>query len=159
MSDQGSSKTETSETSSPGAEGGDTYVLDAQVGHLLRRAHQRATSLFMEGIGASQLTPMQFAALVRLHQMGDLSQNHLGRLTAMDPATIQGVIRRLADRGLIERQPDTNDRRRMVLSLSDKGRALVEGLYPQGRAISADILSPLTPEEQTQFLSLLQRLV
>ncbi|MFM8991008.1 MAG: COX15/CtaA family protein, partial [Alphaproteobacteria bacterium] len=39
----------------------------------------------------------------RLRELGDTTQNQLGRLTAMDPATIQGVVRRLVARGLVER--------------------------------------------------------
>src|SRR3546814_4425941 len=49
--------------------------------------------------------------MARLHEMGKLSQNRLGRLAAMDPATIQGVIRRLHERGFIERLADPTDRR------------------------------------------------
>ena len=49
------------------------YVLDDQVGHLLRRAHQRHTSIFQEHIGDSQLTPLQFAALVKLSDLGEVS--------------------------------------------------------------------------------------
>ena len=83
------------------------YVLEQQIGHLLRRAHQRATAIFLAELGdAHQLTPTQFAALVKLYDLGQQSQNELGRLTAMDPATVQGVIRRLAARRLLERSAD-----------------------------------------------------
>ena len=79
------------------------YRLEEQVGHLLRRAHQRHAAIFQDGIGDLQLTPMQFAALVKIRDLGKVSQNQLGRLTAMDPATTQGVIQRLVARGVIER--------------------------------------------------------
>ncbi len=84
-----------------GPASGAFYRLEAQVGHLLRRAHQRASATFLKHIGDPQITPTQFAALVKLADEGELGQNHLGRLTAMDPATIQGVIRRLKARALI----------------------------------------------------------
>lgn len=134
------------------------YRVEAQVGHLLRRAHQRATSIFLEEIGADDITPTQFAALVKLRDEGALSQNHLGRLTAMDRATILGVIRRLAERGLIERAADPHDQRRTVLSLSPAGRHLVDRLALNGFAVSDAILKPLTPDERQTFLGLLRRL-
>ena len=134
------------------------YRVEAQVGHLLRRAHQRATAIFLEKIGASDVTPTQFAALVKLHDEGSLSQNHLGRLTAMDRATILGVIRRLSERGFIERVDDPNDRRRTALSLSPEGKALVERLIPNGFTVSEAILEPLSSAERQTFLSLLLRL-
>ncbi|MBU0724935.1 MAG: MarR family transcriptional regulator [Alphaproteobacteria bacterium] len=134
------------------------YELEAQIGHLLRRAHQRATSLFLASMQEHQLTPTQWAALVKLHEQGALSQNHLGRLTAMDPATIQGVIRRLVTRDLIRRAEDLNDRRRAVLRLTEAGTALVDQLFATAAGISRETLSPLSPSEQAVFLKLLQRL-
>ena len=68
----------------------DSYLLEAQVGHLIRRAHQRHVALFAEHFADADLTPTQWAALAKLRERGTLSQNLLGRLTAMDPATIQG---------------------------------------------------------------------
>ena len=134
------------------------YVLEDQAGYLLRRAHQRATAVFLEIVGDSGLTPTQFAALAKLRQSGPLSQNHLGRLTAMDPATIQGVIQRLKARGLVERSADKNDRRRKVLNLTASGRNTVERLRDLAQKANDDILAPLNPGEREVFLRLLKRL-
>ena len=92
-------------TRSSGAENSDAsvYVLEDQAGHLLRRAHQRHSAIFQATIGDDQLTPLQFAALMKLSDVAETSQNLLGRMTAMDAATMQGVIKRLIARGLIER--------------------------------------------------------
>jgi MarR family transcriptional regulator, lower aerobic nicotinate degradation pathway regulator len=135
------------------------FVLDDQVAHLLRRAHQRASALFLSALAEAQLTPTQFFAMARLHERGKLSQNRLGRLAAMDPATIQGVIRRLHERGLIERLADPNDRRRMVLSLSPQGQEIVVGLLSGANRVGREILTPLSPEERATFVDLLKRLV
>ena len=61
------------------------YVLDDQIGYVLRRVTQRHLALFSECI--PQVTTVQFAVLARLTEMGPQSQNHLGRATAMDAAT------------------------------------------------------------------------
>jgi DNA-binding MarR family transcriptional regulator len=135
-----------------------TYRLEDAVGHLFRRAHQRGCAIFQSQIGDEQITTTQFAALVKLHDLGELSQNHLGRLTAMDPATTQGVIRRLLDRKLIVARSDPNDRRRTLLSLSESGAALIEELVTRAPSIAAAILEPLDPAEQATFLALLRRL-
>jgi DNA-binding MarR family transcriptional regulator len=134
------------------------YVVEQQAGHLLRRAHQRHAAIFQELIGDSQLTTLQFAALVRLRDLGGVSQNQLGRLTAMDAATMQGVIKRLADRGLIARRPDPDDRRRLVLSLSDAGRELVTNVVANGIRITEKTLAPLSAAEQKMFLQLLAKI-
>jgi len=137
---------------------GNGYVLERQVGHLLRRAHQRHCAIFQENIGAAQLTPLQFAAMVKLRDLAEVSQNQLGRLTAMDAATMQGVIKRLAVRGLIDRRPDPGDRRRLILSLSPAGEALIDGAIPDGAEISRLTLSPLSPGERRTLLDLLARI-
>lgn len=134
------------------------YVLEQQVGHLLRRAHQRHTAIFQQQIGDSQLTPLQFAALVKLRDLGEVSQNQLGRLTAMDAATMQGVIKRLDARGLIARRADPNDRRRLILSLRPEGEAVIARAIESGVEITRATLEPLSPAEQRSLLALLARI-
>src|ERR1700687_4985634 len=137
----------------------DGYVLERQIGHLLRRAHQRATAIFLAELGEGHgLTPTQFAALVKLRDLGAQSQNELGRRIAMDPATIQGVIRRLAARRLIERSADAGDRRRTRLRLSERGLALVERTISLAVRVTAKTLAPLTASERARYLRLLARL-
>ena len=132
--------------------------LEQKAAYGLRRAHQRASALFLARFGESQLTPTQYFAMARLYELGPLSQNRLGRLAAMDPATIQGVIRRLVERGLIERLPDPNDRRRMTLSLSREGEGLIESVSSAAAEDDEEILKPLDQEERRVFLSLLKKL-
>lgn len=134
------------------------YKLEDQVGYVLRRAHQRASAIFQATMPDGQITPTQFTALVRLSEEGEVSQNLLGRLTAMDPATIQGVIRRLIERGLVETRHDPDDRRRRLLRLTAAGRDHVAHLIPAGPDVSARTLEPLNPEEQRTFMALLRRL-
>ncbi len=78
--------------------------------------------------------------------------------TRRDPATIQGVIKRLEERRLIERSEDPDDRRRATLRLSAAGEALVTAMIPAGIAVTAATLAPLDTEECNTFLALLRRL-
>lgn len=135
------------------------YVIEEQIGHVLRRAHQRATAIFLAELGEKfSVTPTQYAALVKLHDLGEISQNRLGRLTAMDPATIQGVIKRLEERQLIERSGDPADRRRTTLRLSPAGEKLVVAMIPNGIKVSEVTLAPLDSAERERLLTLLRRL-
>ncbi len=134
-----------------------TYILEDQVGHLLRRAHQRASAIFQEHM-AEDLTPQQYAALIKIRDFGSVSQNRLGRAVAMDPATSQGVVQRLIAKRLIQRADDPKDRRRSLLSLTPEGAELAEALIPSGRKITAEILEPLSQDEQAAFLKLLKKL-
>lgn len=134
------------------------YVLENQIGHLMRRASQRHAAIFFEGLKGHQLTPTQFAVLVKIEDEGEVSQNRLGRLTAMDPATILGVVKRLQERRLIDAKADPTDGRRSLWHLSDAGRQLLLQAIPHAADITRDTLAPLNWAEQTNFLTLLQKL-
>lgn len=142
----------------PAALATDAYVLEAQVGHLMRRAHQRHVALFTQIFGVDGLTPMQYAALVKIGDQGEVSQNLLGRLVAMDPATSQGVVKRLIEQGLVARRDDPHDRRRALLTLTAAGRRAVDDHVPLGRVASDETLAPLSPDERAEFLRLLSKL-
>ena len=135
------------------------YRIEDQPGYLLRRAHQRASAIFQYGIGDTSITPTQYSCMVRLHEYRELSQNRLGRLVGMDKATMQGVVRRLKDRGLVDSRPDPGDARRTLLSLTLDGEDMVVRLLINGPAVSREILKPLTGPEQRQFLELLSKII
>ncbi len=136
----------------------DGTTLDDMVGYLLYRAHQRASAIINAELKDFNLTFCQCFAMVRLFEEGGHSQNHLGRMTAMDPVTIRGVIQRLQSRGFIDRLPDLSDRRRLVLQLTPSGRSKVKDLQAKITNATEAILAPLTPDEREVFLSLLKRL-
>lgn len=135
----------------------DNYDLDEQVGFLLRRATQRHLSIFAEGI--RDLTPTQFAALAKLCALGSASQNALGRATAMDAATIKGVVDRLRSKDLVSSAPDPDDQRRMLVKPTAQGWELYETCAAAATQITEDTLSPLNEAEQTIFLLLLKKLI
>ena len=133
------------------------YRLEQQVGYILRQASQRHASIFSSRI-PEQLTTTQFATLVRLQEVGPCSQNKLGRLTAMDAATIKGVTDRLIQRGLVAATLDPEDGRRRMLTLTSDGVGVVARAIPAGIDISAETLEPLSAEERDQFMKLLKKL-
>ena len=132
------------------------YRLDDQIGYILRRVTQRHLAIFAAAI--PEVTTTQFAVLARLAEIGPVSQNHLGRATAMDAATIKGVVDRLAKLGLVATTADPADRRRLTVSLTDTGARLFEDRAATGLDVSANTLAPLTAQEQVTFLALLARL-
>lgn len=133
------------------------YVLDDQVGYLLRLASQRHTAIFQTRM-THDLTPTQFAVLMRLGEVGSGSQNHLGRLTAMDVATVKGVVDRLYAKGLVTFAVDAADARRRLIALSEAGRAILDELKICGTAITRETLAPLAERERAVFVDLLRKL-
>ncbi|MFM7336226.1 MAG: MarR family winged helix-turn-helix transcriptional regulator [Tabrizicola sp.] len=133
-----------------------SYRLDDQIGYVLRRVTQRHLSIFAAAI--PEVTTTQFAVLARLAEIGPQSQNHLGRATAMDAATIKGVVDRLAKLGYVTTSADPSDRRRLTVSLTQAGEALFTDKVATALAVSAETVGPLTADEARLLKDLLQRL-
>ena len=134
-----------------------SYSLDEQVGFILRQAQQRHAVIFTAAFG-DEMTPLQWAALAKLAEVGECSQNRLGRLIGTDVATIKGVVERLSRRGLVETRSDTADRRRLLLRLSAQGRAVYRDSAARALQVSSDTLAPLSEPERAVLLRLLDRM-
>jgi MarR family transcriptional regulator, lower aerobic nicotinate degradation pathway regulator len=132
------------------------YHVEQQIGFILRKANQRHVAIFAARI--ADLTPPQFAALSKLSDVGETSQNQLGTLVAMDAATIKGVIDRLKARGLVEVTRHDADKRRLMVRLAGAGREVLAALTPLAERITAETLAPLSPRERETLLRLLAKI-
>ena len=132
------------------------YRLEDQIGFLLRKASQRHIAIF--GAHIAGLTPQQFSALVKTRELGPVSQNRLGRATAMDAATVKGVADRLRARGLVRAEPDPDDRRQLLLSVTEAGARMAAEAIPRAKRITEETLAPLSAAERATLLRLLNRL-
>lgn len=132
------------------------YILDEQIGYLLRRVTQRHLVIFSEAI--PEVTTTQWAVLARLMELGPLSQNQLGRAAALDGATVKGVVDRLVRQGLVATAPDPGDRRRLTVSLTAAGQDLFQATAATALAVSDATMGPLTPAERAGLMALLSRL-
>ncbi len=109
-------------------------------------------------MGRFGVTPTQFAALAKLDDVGSVSQNQLGRLTRMDPATVSGVVGRLIARGLVHQSPDARDARLVLLALTPSGRAAVLEMKAAAAEVSRRTLEPLPAAEAQALVRALARI-
>lgn len=137
--------------------GTDDYQVDQQIGFFLRQANQRHVAIFSSLIG-DRLTTTQWAALTKLRQIQPCSQNQLGRETAMDVATIKGVVDRMVKRGFIRTEPDPNDGRRLILSLTEAGQAVIDSNLAAAVEVTEKTLEPLTSGERMMLLELIRKI-
>ena len=146
------------EQRTPSTDPADSYRLEHQVGYWLRRAYQRHMAIFAGIMSDLDLTSMQFAALVKLHELKAVSQTELGRLTGMDRATISGVVARLKRRNLVLYKPDPLDKRSRIIALTPAGDSLLtEAMQRIGR-VTEQTLEPIEPAERDSLRAILQRM-
>ena len=134
------------------------YNLDAHPAHLVRRVHQRATQLFHQVMEGDSLSPTQFAALATILKHGAISQNHLGRLTSMDPSTISVVVRKLIKDGLVRRKRSTVDQRLTILTLTETGQDFTIARLDRSTEVGTRLLVPLDRAESAESMRLLRKL-
>ncbi|CAN7671513.1 MarR family winged helix-turn-helix transcriptional regulator [Pseudorhodoferax sp. LjRoot39] len=138
----------------PGAD----YAVTAQVGHLLRRAYQRHVALFQSEIPDAQLTAAQFVTLCAVRDMGACSLNDVVKRTAIDQATVRGVVERLAARGLLTVSAHQRDGRKRELALTDAGAELVAATVPFAQRVTERTFGDFNPAERLALVYLLQRM-
>ena len=130
-------------------------------GHLIRRLHQQSTQIFVQRTQAAgfDLTPVQFAALDAIHSHPATDQACVASIIGYDRATIGGVIDRLEKKGWVSRVVNERDRRARELSLTYEGLRVLNALRPIVRALQADILQPLSADDQARFIQFAQLVV
>jgi DNA-binding MarR family transcriptional regulator len=134
------------------------YVFSEQVGHLLRRAYQRHVAVFQQEIPDSRLTGAQFCVMCALRDHGAISMSEIGRVTAIDQATVRGIVERLKARELVTTSADDVDRRKVIVALERDGRALLGEVIPAAHRISELTVAGLNTAEQVALLYLLRKL-
>ncbi|ARP79244.1 MarR family transcriptional regulator BpsR [Bordetella genomosp. 6] len=134
------------------------YHFSEQVGHLLRRAYQRHVAIFQQTIPDSKLTAAQFVVLCALRDQGACSLVDVVKATAIDQATVRGVIERLKARKLLAVSHDPADRRKVLVTLTSDGRSLVEEMVPFAEQITQSTFGGLNPAERVAIVYLLRKM-
>jgi len=136
----------------------DDYRVTEQVGHLMRKAYQRHLAIFQENASDPNLTSVQFVTLCALRDNGPSSQADLVRITAVDQATIRGIIERLKARNLIGVSKDELDGRKVIMTLLPAGEAVLREMVPKAKLITQLTVECLNPAERVALMYLLRRL-
>ncbi len=87
-----------------------------------------------------------------------LSANEVARHTSLDKVQISRAINKMLEMGLLQRETDSDDKRRHFLSLSQSGQAIYEQIVPLARSHESELLSVLTAYEQQLLVSLIDKL-
>src|SRR6476619_2892871 len=96
-----------------------------------------------------------YALLVALREDGPASQAALGRRLAADLSDMHRTVGGLESRGLIAREPEPEDRRRNVVTLTGAGVAALAEADALVDAAQSELLAPLSADEREELVRLL----
>jgi DNA-binding MarR family transcriptional regulator len=133
--------------------------IDQFPGHLIRRMQQIAVAIFLQETEPYGITPVQCAAMMTVRNGPGMDQRTLARSIGFDTSTIATVIDRLEARDLLRRNMSSTDARVRLITLTDKGRTLLQALMPSVVGAQDLMLAPLSKFERAEFLRMLRKLV
>ncbi len=136
-----------------------TYRVDDSVGYLIRQSgalmRQELDHQFLEG----ELTAVQWLTLMRLRDDPTCSAALLSRWLHHDSGAFTRVLDQLEAKGFVVRERSHEDRRSVVLRLTDDGRTAAEAALPRVLNHINDALHDFTADEVVQLKTLLNKLI
>ncbi|GAB7070521.1 MarR family transcriptional regulator [Mycobacterium hodleri] len=94
------------------------------------------------------LTIAQFRTLVILSTRGPVNLATLAGLLDVQPSTTGRMVERLVGAGLIDRRPNPQSRRELVVNLTDRGRQAVAAVTDERRRVLADTVAKMPADER-----------
>ena len=131
-------------------------TLDAYI--KLRRAVNSMAGRTIVLMREAGLTESQFGVLEALHHLGPLCQKDLARKVLRSAGNLTTVIDNLERRGLVRRGRSREDRRVVMVHITDEGDALVTSVFPGHVEALVEAFAVLSAEEQEQLAELCRRL-
>lgn len=133
--------------------------LDSMIGYLLRCAENVAATKYYEYAGEKDVTHRQFAVLAMLERHGRLTQTELAQLIRIDRSTINEMMPRLEERGLVKRETSRVDKRAVDVELTPSGRRTFQEMLPAALTSSEAVLAVLPPEYRLIFRHCLEMII
>jgi DNA-binding MarR family transcriptional regulator len=127
--------------------------LHEDIAHLLRRANQYSQVQSRKVLGPYKITPIQYAVLRGLDELGPTIQRRLALHVGLEPSNLHEMLKRLANRNLISISIDTVSERRDFLTLTKKGSKLLNELKPLFKQHNKALMNLLSEEEKKPFVS------
>lgn len=117
--------------------------------YLLKQVELAVRSRLDELVRPAGLTALQYTALTVLERHPDLTSARLARNSFVTSQSMADMVTSLRSRGLIDRRQDLVDRRRLVLSLTEAGRTLLDGYRQAVTDLESEMLADLSADQAT----------
>lgn len=127
--------------------------------HLLHRAGQCADLLFTTQVHERSLTPRQYAVLATCAAEDGLSQTDIVRVTGIDRSTLADIVRRLVQRGFLQRKRTRSDARRYAVRLTEIGKSVLARTGATADFVDAEIIEALPSSDRAAFITMLQGVI
>jgi len=126
---------------------------------LLLQAREGIFSRFRPLLNAAGLTEQQWRVVRALLDNGPLEPRQIGEICCLSSPSLAGILARMDEMGLVQRERFENDQRRVLVSVTDKGQALAKELAPQIEDKYAELESLIGEDFVQDFYKTLDKLM
>ncbi|MEO0389778.1 MAG: MarR family transcriptional regulator [Pseudomonadota bacterium] len=133
--------------------------VDGYLLYLLAAASERASRQFHAQIRKRGVRVPDWRVLATLVDRDGMILTELAVIALLEQSRMTRVIDQMETRGLVRRQTDEADRRRVNISLTEPGRALARDLVAEARAHEFRVLSALTGTDAARIKPVLQTML
>jgi DNA-binding MarR family transcriptional regulator len=128
--------------------------------YLIKRAETEVTSRMASALEKHTITPIQFAVLYFVdNDKNDLSSAQLSRRFLMTPQSMNELVAVLEKKKLLKKSVDPAHRRILRISLTAKGRKLLEDCNTLMDAVEEELLQGLTNAERDALKNILGKIL
>jgi DNA-binding MarR family transcriptional regulator len=131
----------------------------SSLGWMIQRIAGKLDRAMEARLSAHDLTVAQFAVVMTVLEHEGLSQTEIGERFGMPAYAISRAIDHLENTGLVVREPHPTSRRTHVIHATDAAYDLSASLFDIIRDVNAELATPLTTAERSEFLRLLKKLL
>lgn len=125
----------------------------------LMLAREAIMQRFRPHLTAHGMTDQQWRIVRALNEVEALEIVELGRICCLHAASLSRILPKLEADGLVSRRGNKHDQRRVIVSLTAKGRRLFESAAPQLEAIYAALAQEIGPVRLEQIYGLLDEVI
>jgi DNA-binding MarR family transcriptional regulator len=104
-----------------------------------------------------ELSPVAYSMLMALNDSGPQRASDLVEIFSVDKGAVSRQVQALLELGLIERSPDPEDRRAMILAISEEGHRRLDSIALQRRSEVNERLVGWTDDDLSSFVRTLSR--
>jgi DNA-binding MarR family transcriptional regulator len=126
--------------------------------YLLARASHLISGQFHEHLAAKKVPVMQWRVMAALWD-APKSATEVAEIILQKQPTVSKLLERMRVQGLVDRSPDEADRRRVVVSLTPRGRRVAGPLIEAAREHERAVLLPFGARNATTLVGVLQTLI
>ena len=126
---------------------------------LLLQARESVIAQFRPILNANGITEQQWRIVRVLTDLGPLEPRQIGELCRISSPSLAGVLARMDALGFVVRERLASDQRRVMVSLTDRSRALAATMAPQIAATYARISQAVGTEFSDRFYAMLDELI